>query len=170
LFGIYLYLKLTLKENIMLENTETLAPKEKHVGSHVLQRTVLKKSPKIKLNDFSAALDITKRVKKYKGSRPSSYASPEAILYKNYSTPADMWALGATLFELHTGRSLLSLPSDDNRVELLAALQVSVGAIPRSLLKGEAHLDIQALVRETEKHSQMGSKYTVSLYFFVSII
>ena len=91
-------LKSILKENIMLENTETLAPREKHVGTHVLQRTVLKKSPKIKLNDFSAALDITKSVKKHKVSRISSYASPEAILFKNYSTPADVWALGTTLF------------------------------------------------------------------------
>lgn len=60
---------------------------------------------------------------------PGPYRSPELILDKKAGLGSDIWALGCSLFELRTGRKLVS-PFDDGDNDYLDAMVQVLGRFP----------------------------------------
>lgn len=69
----------------------------------------------VKLSDFGCAVDTQDEVqiKHIRRAYTSSYRAPEIILGQSYSTRADMWSAGATLFELAHGQVLFGEDSNN---------------------------------------------------------
>ena len=102
----------------------------------------------LKLADFgSGMMSSEMEVTPYLVSR--FYRAPEIILGLPYSFPADMWSLGATVFELFTGKMLF--PGADNN-HMLHLQQEVRGTIPKKLVKHAAFRDKHF----TENHAVCG--------------
>ncbi|KAJ4460135.1 putative Serine/threonine-protein kinase PRP4 [Paratrimastix pyriformis] len=100
----------------------------------------------VKICDFGSCCDGKAMVaSSYVVSR--FYRAPEIILGAEPSFPVDMWSLGATLFELYTGRILF--PGATNS-EMLRLFQEVRGRIPYRVIKrskfGEKYFDSDGTV------------------------
>lgn len=94
---------------------------------------ILLRHPKksgVKVADFGSSCRSNKRMCSYIQSR--WYRSPEVILGLPYSTAIDMWSLGCTLFEVHTGEPLFS---SYNQLEQMKKFVELLGMIPNSMLE-----------------------------------
>jgi len=60
---------------------------------------------------------------------PGPYRSPELILEKSAGIASDLWALECTLFEIRTGRKLIS-PFDDEDDDYLESIVLLLGRLP----------------------------------------
>merc|ERR1719387_1670440 len=57
--------------------------------------------------DFGSAMDVTEQVNT-SYMQPRYYRAPEVMIGLAYDTQIDVWSVGTTLFELATGRILLT--------------------------------------------------------------
>ncbi|KAJ2779762.1 U4/U6 small nuclear ribonucleoprotein prp4, partial [Coemansia javaensis] len=84
-----------------------------------------------RLGDLGSACDVGEgEITPYLVSR--FYRAPEVILGLAYDCAVDMWSLGATLFELYTGRILF--PGRDNN-HMLQLMMEARGHIPNRMLR-----------------------------------
>lgn len=101
---------------------------------------------------------------------PGSYRSPELILDKSAGIASDLWALGCTLFEIRTGRKLIS-SFDDEDDDYLESIVLLLGKLPepwwsttwkgrKRLFKDEAD-DLGRAIPVIESASTNGPKYVV---------
>jgi len=61
----------------------------------------------VKICDFGSALDIQEQIRT-SYAQPRYYRAPEIILGMPYDSQIDVWSVGATVFELATGRILFT--------------------------------------------------------------
>jgi len=83
----------------------------------------------VKLCDFGSAMDVAERVNT-PYLQPRYYRAPEVMTGSAYDTQIDVWSAGITLFELGTGKILLT--GKTNNAMLRQMLEVS-GAIPKRI-------------------------------------
>lgn len=85
------------------------------------------------------------------------YRAPEVILGMPFDYAIDMWSIGCTLFELHTGRILFA-GSDNN--QMLRAIQECRGKFPIRMLKksslADRHFDTEANFVSQERDKLSG--------------
>lgn len=85
----------------------------------------------VKICDLGTALELKDvNASPYLASR--FYRPPEVILGCDFSFPVDTWALGCTLFELFTGRTLLSSKSNNDHLKKIMELR---GKVPGKVIK-----------------------------------
>lgn len=72
------------------------------------------------------------------------YRAPEVILGMAYGHPMDMWAMGATLYELYTGKILFPGGSNNAMLRLMMELK---GKLPKRMLRAgifaDKHFDLE---------------------------
>lgn len=110
----------------------------------------------LKLCDFgSASLVSENEITPYLVSR--FYRAPEIILGLRYDTPIDLWSVGATIYELYTGKIMFPGHSNNQMLKLFMELK---GKIPNKIIrKGQfrsQHFDDSCnfLSHETDKVTQ----------------
>eukprot|EP00434_Breviolum_minutum_P023146 symbB.v1.2.020421.t1/scaffold1653.1/size107518/2 len=71
----------------------------------------------VKLSDFGCAVDMQDeiKIKHIRRAYACSYRAPEIILGQSYSTRADIWSAGSTLFELADG-GVLFIEDSNNKM------------------------------------------------------
>merc|ERR1712085_1103 len=85
----------------------------------------------VKICDLGTALEL-------KDVNPSPYLAsrfyrpPEVILGCDFTFPVDMWAMGCTLFELFTGKTLLKSVSNNDHLKKIMELR---GKVPGKVIK-----------------------------------
>jgi len=89
------------------------------------------------------------------------YRSPEIILGLKYGCEADVWALGATLFELFCGRVLF--PGETNN-DMLRLIHEAVGRIPKAMVR--RHCEVYKTRLEREPHFESMSEDSSSEFRF----
>ncbi|OIT00668.1 PREDICTED: mitogen-activated protein kinase kinase kinase 3-like [Nicotiana attenuata] len=71
-----------------------------------------------KIADFGLAMTLEESSEKEHGIRGTKrYMAPESVIYHQYGTEVDIWALGCTVYELLTGKPLWKTSSDINDVK-----------------------------------------------------
>ncbi|KAJ2160315.1 U4/U6 small nuclear ribonucleoprotein prp4 [Coemansia sp. RSA 552] len=84
-----------------------------------------------KLGDLGSACDVAEaEITPYLVSR--FYRAPEIILGLTYDCSADMWSVGATLFELYTGRIMFPGRSNNHMLQLMMEAR---GHFPTRMLR-----------------------------------
>jgi serine/threonine-protein kinase PRP4 len=82
-------------------------------------------SKTVKLCDFGSALYLEQiGVTEYIASR--YYRAPEIILGCEFGTQIDMWSLGATLFEIYTGKILFPGLTNNDMLRLMIKMKGKV--------------------------------------------
>ncbi|KAJ2617347.1 U4/U6 small nuclear ribonucleoprotein prp4 [Coemansia sp. RSA 1804] len=85
----------------------------------------------VKLGDLGSACDVSENeITPYLVSR--FYRAPEIVLGMQYNCAIDMWSLGATLFELYTGK--IMFPGHNNN-HMLQLMMETRGHFPNRLLR-----------------------------------
>lgn len=95
----------------------------------------------LKICDFgSASSGDDNEITPYLVSR--FYRAPEIMLGLQYGTPIDMWAAGASIFELYTGRIMFQGNSNNSMLKLIQDIK---GKMPHKLIRkgvfSELHFD-----------------------------
>jgi len=72
----------------------------------------------IKLIDFGSSCSVGSKIYKYIQSR--FYRAPEVLLELEYECPIDMWSLGCTLVEMHTGEPLFAGRDETDQISKIA--------------------------------------------------
>lgn len=83
----------------------------------------------IKICDFGSAMDVSETINTAY-LQPRYYRAPEVIIGNQYDTQIDLWSAGVTLFELGTGKILLT--GKTNNVMLHQMLELC-GPIPKRM-------------------------------------
>ncbi len=87
---------------------------------------------RVKICDFGTALRANEvGVTEYVASR--YYRAPEIILGCHFDTQIDMWGLGATLFEVYTGKILFPGVSNNDMLRLMLKMKCKLSP---NMLKG----------------------------------
>ncbi|KAJ2661446.1 U4/U6 small nuclear ribonucleoprotein prp4 [Coemansia sp. RSA 1200] len=85
----------------------------------------------VKLGDLGSACDVSENeITPYLVSR--FYRAPEIVLGMQYNCAIDMWSLGATLFELYTGK--IMFPGHNNN-HMLQLMMETRGHFPNRLIR-----------------------------------
>jgi len=106
----------------------------------------------VKICDLGSAMELTEtEPTPYLVSR--FYRAPEIVLGAKYGPPSDTWALGATLFELFTGKILFPGRSNNDMMRHFMDLK---GKIPHKMIKSgstwKQHFDENLDFKYLDKH------------------
>ncbi|CAE7191739.1 prp4, partial [Symbiodinium pilosum] len=122
----------------------------------------------VKLSDFGCAIDTEESMQAshIRRAYASSYRPPEIILGQSFSTRADMWSTGATLFELATGQVLF--PEGANNAMLLDILRTCGAFKKQFAISGKhalKHFTAQGAFR---RRTKAGSEQQLSMSQFLT--
>jgi len=122
----------------------------------------------VKLSDFGCAIDTQESMQAahIRRAYTSSYRPPEIILGQSFSTRADMWSAGATLFELASGHVLF--PECANNAMLLEILRTCGAFKKQFAVAGKhalKHFTTQGAFR---RRTKSGSEQQLSMSHFAT--
>ncbi|CAE7566867.1 prp4 [Symbiodinium sp. CCMP2456] len=122
----------------------------------------------VKLSDFGCAIDTQESMQAahIRRAYASSYRPPEIILGQSFSTRADMWSAGATLFELASGHVLF--PEAANNAMLLDILRTCGAFKKQFAVSGKhalKHFTTQGAFR---RRTKSGSEQQLSMSQFTA--
>lgn len=86
----------------------------------------------VKLCDFGSAMDVSETLKTAY-LQPRYYRAPEVMIGSQYDTQIDLWSAGVTLYELGTGKILLTGKTNNGMLQQM--LEVC-GAVPKRMALG----------------------------------
>ena len=118
-----LSLNLVRKFGRQLATSLHVLQKSKIIHCDLKPENILLRHPKrsaIKVIDFGSSCLEGKAVHTYIQSR--YYRAPEVILGHKYNTSIDMWSLGCTLVEMHTGEPLFAGSDESNQLRKIAEM------------------------------------------------
>lgn len=110
----------------------------------------------VKICDLGTAFGMEEKVEITPYLLSRYYRPPEVILGREYHEQVDTFALGATLFELFTGKILLPGKTNNDMLRLMMELK---GKIPHKMIKGgllwKNHFDenLAFLYKDKDKHT-----------------
>ncbi|CAE7584284.1 prp4 [Symbiodinium natans] len=122
----------------------------------------------VKLSDFGCAIDTQESMQAshIRRAYTSSYRAPEIILGQSFSTRADMWSAGATLFELASGHVLF--PEGANNAMLFDILRTCGAFKKQFAVSGKhalKHFTTQGAFR---RRRQTGNEQQLSMSQFMT--